>query len=312
MTKQKNKYNWAALGGKFEFGKEEIRFKGESIRYENEFGPAVGTAICNEWFGGGSISADIQFKKPIEKTACHLILFYNPTTKAFVGAGIGNDVLYGITYWDTRWTPYILAGDPNSLISEKTYHLEVRVRGSQTNLYTDGVEVATTTLPVPLPRSQAGIWCRDSSEILIKNFRIKTEQPRAFVVMQFTSPYNELYSEVIKPICNEFGIESIRADETYGPGLILADVIRQIDEAKFIIAEITPANPNVYYEVGYAHAHNKPTILIADRTIEKLPFDVSPFRTLFYENTIDGKKHIENGLRKHIKAILDPSGVRVV
>jgi hypothetical protein len=130
--------------------------------------------------------------------------------------------------------------------------------------------------------------------------------------MQFTSPYNELYSEVIKPICNEFGIESIRADETYGPGLILADVIRQIDEAKFIIAEITPANPNVYYEVGYAHAHNKPTILIADRTIEKLPFDVSPFRTLFYENTIDGKKHIENGLRKHIKAILDPSGVRVV
>jgi hypothetical protein len=59
--------------------------------------------------------------------------------------------------------------------------------------------------------------------------------------------------------------------------------------------------------VGYAHARGKPTILIADRGIEKLPFDVSPFRTLFYENSIDGKRRIEEGLRKHIKAILDPN-----
>jgi len=70
-----------------------------------------------------------------------------------------------------------------------------------------------------------------------------------------------------------------------------------------VIAEITPANPNVYYEIGYAHALNKPTILIAERATE-LPFDVSPFRVLFYENTIAGKKRIEEGLRRHLEAIL--------
>jgi hypothetical protein len=128
--------------------------------------------------------------------------------------------------------------------------------------------------------------------------------------MQFSTPYNELYEEVVKPVCGEFHIESVRADESYGPGLIIADILQKIDEAKIVIAEITPPNPNVYYEVGYSHARGKPTILIADRALEKLPFDLSPFRTLFYENSIDGKRRVEEGLRRHIRAILDPSGVR--
>jgi hypothetical protein len=239
-------------------------------------------------------------------------LSYNPTTKAFFCAGVGNEALYGILYFDNKWNPYGLSGDKNSLLPERLYHVEVRVRGSLVNLYVDGVEVVSTTLPVPLPRSQVGVWCREHSDIIVKNFRIESEPSRVFVVMQFSSPYNELYLEVVRPVCKEFGVEAVRADETYGPGLIIADVVRQIDEAKFIIAEITPANPNVYYEVGYAHARGKPTILIAERGIEKLPFDLSPFRTLFYENSIDGKRRVEEGLRRHIKAILDPSGVRAV
>ena len=64
-------------------------------------------------------------------------------------------------------------------------------------------------------------------------------------------------------------------------------------ESEFVIAEITPVNANVYYELGFAHAINKPTILLADRAIDKLPFDVSPFRVLFYENTIGGKRLFE-------------------
>ena len=84
--------------------------------------------------------------------------------------------------------------------------------------------------------------------------------------------------------------------------MIVADIARQIVEADVVIADITPANPNVYYEVGYAHALSKPTILIAEKPTE-LPFDVSPFRTLFYENTIGGKAIVEAGLRKHLEAI---------
>jgi hypothetical protein len=40
-----------------------------------------------------------------------------------------------------------------------------------------------------------------------------------------------------------------------------------------------------------------------------LPFDVSPFRTLFYENTIEGKRKIEERLRNHIQAILSDTAL---
>lgn len=70
-----------------------------------------------------------------------------------------------------------------------------------------------------------------------------------------------------------------------------------------MIAEITSPNQNVFYELGYAHALNKPTILLARRGKE-LPFDIRSYRVIFYEDTIGGKPVVEENLRKHLKAIL--------
>jgi len=100
--------------------------------------------------------------------------------------------------------------------------------------------------------------------------------------MQFTESFNTLYEEVIKPVCREFGYQAVRADDRFNSGLIINEIIQSIQDASIVIADITPKNPNVYYEVGYAHALNKPTILLSDKTQDKLPFDVSGFRTLFY------------------------------
>ena len=85
-------------------------------------------------------------------------------------------------------------------------------------------------------------------------------------------------------------------------GIIILDIIRKMIACDVVIAEITPTHSNVYYEVGYAHALKKPCILIAEKGTA-LPFDVSPFRVLMYENTIDGKHQIEDGLRSHLTAI---------
>ena len=79
------------------------------------------------------------------------------------------------------------------------------------------------------------------------------------------SGFEELYSDVIEPLTKKFGLCPYRADQVYGPGNILEDIIRGIETAQIVIAEITPANENVYYEVGYAHALKKPTILLADK-----------------------------------------------
>lgn len=127
-------------------------------------------------------------------------------------------------------------------------------------------------------------------------------RPRAFVVMQFAEPYDTFYKEVIQSQADAAGFDVIRIDEKAGPGVIFQDIQREIEQAEVIIAEITPANPNVFYEVGYAHALHKPTILLVQRGAQ-LPFDIRSFRVVFYNDSIGGKVEVERDLRKHLDAI---------
>lgn len=297
--------NWTSLFGNFTTRNEEVTFKGEVVEFDNDNkGASIGNLICNQYFGGGKISAEITFKKIGYPTGCEIIFYFDPQSKHFVSAGIGGSgYMYSVRSFSGSWTNHAFAGNYANLKANKPYYIELELKGSFLSLNVDGIKIITTNLPYNLPISQVGIWCQSDEDIIVKKFRVERETPKAFIVMQFTSPYNELYEDVIKNVCTDLHLNVVRADETYGPGLIIADIVKQIEESKLIIAEISSSNPNVFYEVGYGHALNKPTILIAERNI-KLPFDVSPFRTLFYENTIAGKKKIEEGLRKHIIAAL--------
>ncbi len=297
--------NWTSIFGAFTLKKDELIFKGGLIEYEaSKPGAALANLICDETFGGGTISAEITFKSVEYPAACEIMIYFDPETKNFVSVGLGGGgAMYSARSWASKWTAHVLTGEFTNLVINKPYKVIVELKGSKIILIVDGIIVISTNLPYNLPMSQVGLWCQSTSDIHIKGFTVHKEKPKAFVVMQFSSPYNELYEDVIKTVCEEFKLNVIRADESYGPGLILADITKQIYESRLIIAEISPVNPNVFYEVGYAHALNKPTILIAEKST-KLPFDVSPFRTLFYENTIAGKRKIEDGFRKHISASL--------
>jgi len=295
--------NGVSIFGKYQERGNQIIFKGETIKYDGKPGPALGNYICSERFSGGTISAKVKFKKISASSSCEIILFRNPETGILITAGMGSGALFSIRYFEQQWTPLKFAGDRNNMKPNRNYDLKVSVIGSRIGLNVDGVEVLAANLPFSTPQTQVGIWCLDFKDIIITDFKVESQHPSAFVIMQFTTPYNELYHDVIKPVCERISVNSIRADETYTSGLILTDIVRQIAESKFIIADISPKNTNVYYELGYAHALGKPTILIAEKETE-LPFDVSTFRTLFYENSIRGKKQIEQGLEKHIKAIL--------
>ncbi len=304
-------YRWQSMLGKFEHTKKQITFHGETAEYPGlPPGASIGNLICDQRFSGGSIEGTVRFKEISADSSCQFIVSYQPVTKAFVAAGIGSDAMFVIRSFYGTWTYHSAGGDRSSLVADRDYLIKVHVIGSRLTLTVDGVDVLVTNLPFTLPLNQVGIWCQDVNDIYIKDYCVTAEPPMAFIVMQFTKPYNELYSEVIEPICEEFGISAIRADETYGPGVIITDIARQITEARLVVAEITPANPNVYYEVGYSHALNKPTILIAEKGTD-LPFDVSPFRVLFYENSIEGKRRVEEGFRKHLTALQAAPGLTV-
>lgn len=103
----------------------------------------------------------------------------------------------------------------------------------------------------------------------------------AFVLMPFSPKFDQVYRSFVSPVLEEFGLKPLRADEIQGSGFILEQIRSAIQQARLCIADITGSNPNVLYEVGYAHALAKPLILIAEED-SRLPFDVAAQRVLFY------------------------------
>lgn len=80
-----------------------------------------------------------------------------------------------------------------------------------------------------------------------------------------------------------------RADEDALPGQVSPQVIRDIQQADLVVCDLTDLNPNVMYELGFAHSIAKRVIQIAD-VETKLPFDLAQFRTIFF-NGLDPKSH---------------------
>ena len=87
-----------------------------------------------------------------------------------------------------------------------------------------------------------------------------------FVMMPFAAPHGEYYSKIYKPAIEKAGLRPVRADaEIFGTGKIIDQVWSGINAAKVLVAELTTRNPNVFYELGLAHALEKPVVLISSK-----------------------------------------------
>ncbi len=210
-------------------------------------------------------------------------------------------VPYGFGIWSGKWDGAGGAGHGSKLPANQWLHVKVTVRGSVIELYVEDVKVASTNWT--LKRGPISFLLQGTVGATIRNVAVTKDKPVCFVVMQFTEEFNVLYKDVIYPVCEDYGYKVLRGDDFYTSGLIMDDVTQSIQSSALIIADVTPDNANVFYEVGYAHAINKPTILLSDRKRERLPFDISGFRTLFYDNTIGGKALVEARLRQHLDAL---------
>lgn len=218
---------------------------------------------------------------------------------------IKNDLYgYSINFWDgTKWDIKMIGGTRNTIKEKHRYNIKIELRGNVQKLYFNDILLYTYTNMINV-QGLAGIIIHNAFESVLENINYEQKEPSVFAIMKFEKDFDELYNEVIVPQLKSYGYKTVRADECYTSTSILQDIIREINDASIIIADITMDNPNVFYELGYAHALNKPTILLADRDKrEKLPFDISGFRTIFYTNSIGGKKEIETTLRKFIENI---------
>lgn len=130
------------------------------------------------------------------------------------------------------------------------------------------------------------------------------DEKRAFVVMPFKKELYDVYYFGVRQPLEQNGYIVERVDEMQFVGGIIEKIRDSIEKADLIVAEMTDINPNVYYEVGFAHALNKQVIPIT-KSIENLPFDLRGMRHITYETAYD----LVDKMLKIIQALERPTSI---
>ena len=95
--------------------------------------------------------------------------------------------------------------------------------------------------------------------------------------------FDQIYDEAIKPAIEACGLEALRGDEERTGGIIHGAMFARLLLAEFVVADLTLANPNVFYELGIRHAAKPFTTVPIFANVSALPFDVSLVRAVGYE-----------------------------
>ena len=128
--------------------------------------------------------------------------------------------------------------------------------------------------------------------------------PVCFVIQSFDNgKYDRRYIETIRPALIKAEVEPHRADEILGLNPVIEKIEKAIESAAICVAEVSEDNPNVWLELGYALALNRPTVILCDKAARhKLPFDVQHRPIIFYRtDSRSGYDELERDIVKFVK-----------
>ena len=135
---------------------------------------------------------------------------------------------------------------------------------------------------LPADRNKLG---KRVDALQVKVEEARSKQRRIFVIMPFTDEMLDVFILGIRWAAKEVDAVADRADDLEHNGEIIGEIRKAIAEYDVVVADTTGANANVCYEVGYAHALQRPTVLIC-RVGEQLPFDLKGTNHLMYANIL--------------------------
>lgn len=125
-----------------------------------------------------------------------------------------------------------------------------------------------------------------------------------FVMMPFGLQFDRYYRNIFVPAIVQSGLTPVRADSIFGPSAIVADIWQLLKQSTMALADLTGRSPNVFYELGLAHAIGKAVILVSSNS-EDIPFDLRGLRVILYDkDDEDWGMSLQAGIKRSIAEIL--------
>jgi len=140
------------------------------------------------------------------------------------------------------------------------------------------------------------------SQFGIERESVQVKKGLAVFLTSF-DPYSTRLYQTCSTVLNGIGILLQRTDNTVEKNDIMMNIVSQIVRAEFIIVNIDGRNPNVYYELGIAHAIGKPTILISRTEFPEnsIGFDIRQKQIVLYKDDTE----LEKALLYQVNRILN-------
>jgi hypothetical protein len=186
----------------------------------------------------------------------------------------------------------------------KRVEFDLYTYGAQESLFKIGNdEIDITEIQFSKLHSQITHLTWQLKELLVKTKTSDNTQQinerHVFVIMSFNHPdINDIYEYGIKNhLMEQFNFLAGHAAETFYTGIGIEKIYDEIHKSNFVIAELSHPISNCYYELGFADALAKPVIRVAKKGTP-LPFDASPYNTIFYENIKDLKQQLTIAVTK--------------
>ena len=105
-------------------------------------------------------------------------------------------------------------------------------------------------------------------------------------MMPFLPSFDPVYG-ALRASSESAGLRCRRADDIWENPAVMQDVVSLIDRSSVVICDCTGRNPNVFYEIGIAHALGREVILITQAEVD-IPFDLRHLRFVTYLNNGEG------------------------
>jgi hypothetical protein len=216
--------------------------------------------------------------------------------KHYRGENIPDDTFFRNTLVDTYKIP------ESDFPDFKQIFLESLEKAKLVAKHGDKLRVLDVSEESPQPEEKSDRLKKLGASVVVK------ANDSCFVMQPFAPPLGDYYEKVFKPAIEKAGLQPVRADaEIFGTGKIIDQVWRGIKTAKVLVAELTSRNPNVFYDLGLAHALQELVVLVSSNEAD-VPFDLHHIRVIYYDMTDPfwGAKLIEKIAENILSAMKNP------